>query len=553
MSETIAVGDVVAAVLARSGVEVAFGVISIHNMPMLDAIGRGNAIRFVPARGEAGAANMADAYARVGGRLGVVFTSTGPGAGNAAGSLLEARMAGSPLLHLTGNVPLAMIGAGRYPVHDVPDQLAMLKSVSKAAYRVEAPEAALDVLTRAATEALTPPMGPVSVELPIDVQKASVPYPEALETLAPPAPPPPAPAAAALDALADMAAGARRPLLWLGNGARHARAAVMRLVDLGFGVVTSIHGRAVLPEDHPMTLGAFGVVAAVEAFYDTVDLMVIAGSRLRGHETRDQALALPARRCRIDVDPAAEGRGYACDLFVRGDAALALSGLAERLGGRLDVDPAFAADLAATRAAAIAQYREDLGVYAELCDRVRAAVPRDAVWARDITLCNSSWGNRLFPVYEPGDSVYSVLAAIGQGMQMGIGACFAANGRKVVTMCGDGGFFLNVAELWTAVQENVDITLMVMNDSGYGVIRMIQDAFYDGRHYYTDLAMPDLGEFAAAARVPFWRAASLGEVTGALEAALAVDGPALVEVDMAALGPFPETALPPSIRPQRPR
>jgi acetolactate synthase-1/2/3 large subunit len=550
MTNRITVGELVAVALDRLGVDHAFGVVSIHNMPMLDALARGNAIRFVMARGEAGAANMADGYARCANRLGVVFTSTGPGAANAAGGLVEALVAGTPLLHFTGQTARAHIGQGRGSVHDVPDQGAMLAAVSKAAYRIDDADQALDIIARAAAEALAPPAGPVSIELPIDVQKTLIERPAALDDLMPPVIAPPAPDEAALDDLAALLIAAKRPLMWLGNGARHAGGEAARLMALGLGLVTSQHGRAVVSEDHPLSLGAFNATPEVVEFYRTVDLMVVAGSRLRGHETRDGALALPETLCRIDVDEAAAGRGYGSALFVAGDAALALAGLADRITGRMAVDPAFAGDLAAVKAATTAAYRANLGVYGELCDVVRAAAAPDVIWARDITMNNSTWGNRMFPLSAPEQNVYAVDAGIGQGMQQAIGASFAKGGAKTLAMCGDGGFFLNVSELWTAVQERCPVVFMVMNDGGYGVIRKIQDADYEGRRFFDDLLIPDLGDLARIAGLPFWRAGTVAAVGTALEAAFAVDGPALVEVDMQALGPFPTAALPPHLRPK---
>ena len=324
MADKMMVADVVAEFLQRCEVDTAFGVTSVHNIPMLDAIGRRNAIRFVMGRGEAGAGSMADAYARTRGQLGVLFTSTGPGAANACGALVEARFAGSPVLHITGQTVTAHLDKGRGTVHDVPDQLGMLRSVSKAAYRIESAEGALGILLRAATEALTPPAGPVSVEIPIDIQRRMIDRPELLDALRV-APPPPLPAdPGAVELLAAMVVKAKRPMLWCGNGARHAGKAVARLADMGVAIVTSAAGRGVLPEDHPMTLGAFNATPEVEAFYATVDLMIVAGSRLRGHETREFDLKLPERRAQIDVDPAALGRTYGCDLFVQGDCALVL-------------------------------------------------------------------------------------------------------------------------------------------------------------------------------------------------------------------------------------
>ena len=135
-SSQATVGTVVAAVLEQCGVKAAFGVISIHNMPILDGILRQGRIRFVPARGEAGAMNMADAYARVSRSLGVVITSTGTAAGNAAGAQVEALTAGSPVLHITTQVDVEFMDRDRAAIHDVPRQPDMLKAVSKAYFRI---------------------------------------------------------------------------------------------------------------------------------------------------------------------------------------------------------------------------------------------------------------------------------------------------------------------------------------------------------------------------------------------------------------------------------
>ena len=132
----VTVGELTTAFLEACGVRCAFGVISIHNMPILDAMAQRGAIRFVPARGEAGACNMADAQARVTGSLGVFVTSTGTGAGNAAGAMVEAMTAGTPLLHLTGQIETPYLDRDLGYIHEAPDQLAMLRAVSKAAWRV---------------------------------------------------------------------------------------------------------------------------------------------------------------------------------------------------------------------------------------------------------------------------------------------------------------------------------------------------------------------------------------------------------------------------------
>ena len=365
----ISVGEAVAALLESHGVQAAFGVISIHNLPMLDAIARRGRLRFAMARGEAGAANMADAYARTAGALGVCITSTGTGAGNAAGALVEALTAGTPLLHLTGQIELPYLDRQMAYIHEAPDQLAMLKAVSKAAFRVRSAGTAVGTVKQAIQCALTAPSGPVSVEIPIDIQATLIPLPADLAPL-PVAVAVPSPAA--LDALTNALARARRPLLWLGGGARQAGPAVQRLLSLGFGLVTSTQGRGVVPESHPRSLGAFNSPPPVEAFYQSCDAMLVEGSRLRGNETLKYQLKLPQPLLRVDADPGADGRGYANAQFVCGDAALALAGLADRLEARvaqqgaLPIEATFGDDLARARHAAQALMGDGLGPYAGL-------------------------------------------------------------------------------------------------------------------------------------------------------------------------------------------
>jgi acetolactate synthase-1/2/3 large subunit len=538
---TYLVGDLVAEFLCKCKVDTVFGMASVHNIPIINGISRQPDIRFIMVRGEMGGTHMADAFARVRGGLGVIVSSTGPGAANTAAGLAEARFAGSPVLHITGQSHSAAIGRGQGQVHDVPDQLGMLQALSKSAYRVRSAQEALGVLTRAAVDALSAPSGPVSVEIPIDIQRAPIERPAQLDHFVLPLPPLREPGAAELDELARVVAQARRPMLWLGTGARNAAEPARRLLDMGFGMVTSWAGRGVLPDDHPMNLGALNGIGApiVESFYETVDLMIVAGSRVRGHETADFSNRLPKNIVQIDIDPLANGRTYANRHFVCGDGAAALNGLVQRLAGKIRIEAGYPAEFQKMKLAAIEQFRSTLGPYADFPARLRAAMPRDAIWVRDVTLSNSTWGNKIFPLYGPRDGVYPVGAGIGLGLSLGIGAAAAAQGRKVVTMTGDGGFFLNVGELWTAVQEKLDVVIIVMNDQGYGVIKHIQDSLYQGHRVYGDLKNPDLGKLAQLAEIPFWKVASAVALESSVKEALAQGGPALIEVDMARAGAFP--------------
>jgi len=536
---TVTVGAAITAFLEQCDVKAAFGVISIHNMPILDAFAvRGN-IRFVMARGEAGATNMADAYARTTGGLGVCLTSTGTAAGNAAGAMVEALTAGTPLLHITGQIETPYLDQEFAYIHEARDQLTMLKAVSKAAFRVRSVETALSTLKLAVQTALTAPTGPVSVEIPIDIQSTFIQMPSDLSPL-PIAVAVPAPEA--LDLVAERLANATRPLLWLGGGARHAGPQVKRLLDMGIGVITSTQGRGVVNEDDARCLGAFSQNKQVEAFLQSCDALLIAGSRLRSNETFKYALKLPRNTLRIDANPAIEGRSYSSELFICGDAALALDGLADRLQGRMQIDPSFLSDLKKVRDQSRAQLIADLGPYSAMVEQLQGMTGRNFSWVRDVTLSNSIWGNRLLTLFHPRAGVHALGGGIGQGMPMAIGAAVAAAEtdpqRKVFALAGDGGFILNLGELATLVQENANVVILLMNDQRYGVIRNIQDAVYGSRHCYVDLHTPDYSRLAESLNLRHARVSDLNDFANVVDGALAQPGPFLLEVDMLSVGGF---------------
>ncbi|MGH8833241.1 MAG: thiamine pyrophosphate-binding protein [Polaromonas sp.] len=535
----ITIGAAIAAFLEECGVKAAFGVISIHNMPILDAINERGQIRFVMSRGEAGGTNMADAYARTTDGLGVCLTSTGTAAGNAAGAMVEALTAGTPLLHLTGQIETPYLDQSLSYIHEAPDQLTMLQAVSKAAFRVRSVETALSTLKLAVQTALTAPTGPVSVEIPIDIQAALIPVPTDLQPL-------PVvvqePSARALDELAERLAKARRPLLWLGGGARHAGAAVARLMAMGLGVVTSTQGRGIVAEDDPRSLGAYNLHKPVENFYQTCDAMLVVGSRLRGNETLKYELKLPRPLYRVDADPATEGRCYATDYFVTGDSELVLQGLADRLEGRLSIDPAFMADLRAARVAAEKILLDGLGPYTELVSQLQQAAGRNFNWVRDVTVSNSTWGNRQLHIFDSRAGVHALGGGIGQGLAMGVGAAVGAaetgSGRKTFCLSGDGGFILNLGELATAVQEKADVVYVLMNDQRYGVIQNIQDVQYGGRRCYVDLHTPDYAQLCASLQLGHARIGNLADLRAGLDQAVAASGPFILEIDMLSIGSF---------------
>lgn len=537
MSDTV--GHQIANALADAGVTTMFGVISIHNMPILDAVAEQGRIRFVPARGEAGAMNMADAFSRVSGELGVALTSTGTAAGNAAGAQAEALTAGSRVLHITTQIDRPYMDRDRAAIHDVPKQPEMLRGVSKEVFRIWDEMGVLGTLSAAIRAAMTPPSGPVSLEIPVDVQR--VPAVPGLP-LVPPKPALPPVDAKAIEVLAEKVMAAKRPMLWLGGGARGASREAVELVERGFGVVSSTQGRAIVPEDHKGSLGAFNMTPEAEKIFESADLMIVVGSRLRGNETRNNRMPLPRPLYQIDVDPTQAGRNYPVDGFVCGDASEALAALLDRLPDALQTDPQLHYDIAVARAQSEGALRARLGPYQVVADHL-LAVTREGShpWVRDVTISNSTFGNRYVQIAAPHLGVHALGGGIGQGIAMAIGAASASPDARTIALVGDGGAQLGIAELITAVDEDLPITFVLMNDAAYGVIENIQDAQYDGRRHYSKLKTPDFGMLCKAIDLTHSKVTRIEDFAEVFDAAMQGKGPALVEVDMTAIGPFAES------------
>jgi acetolactate synthase-1/2/3 large subunit len=270
--------------------------------------------------------------------------------------------------------------------------------------------------------------------------------------------------------------------------------------------------------------------------------MLTVGSRLRSNETLSYRLQLPQNHYRIDANPLAHNRGYDSRLFVHGDAGRTLTLLADRLQGRMSIDPAFAADAARARSEAAALVDGTLGPYLKLKNALADSVGRSLWWVRDITLSNSMWGNRAPVLDHPRAGVHALGGGIGQGLAMGIGTAVAesvhALGRKAVLLTGDGGFMLNLGELACAAQEKANLMVLLMNDASYGVIRNIQDDIYGSRHCYVDLLNPEFAMLCASLKLPHFRLTDPASAGAMLAQAAKVAGPVIVEIDMRAWGPF---------------
>jgi len=532
-------GDLLVRILREAQVDTVFGVVSVHNQPLVQAVSA--QLRFVPVRHEASAVSAADGYARITGRLGCALTSTGTGAGNAAGSLVESLSAGTSVLHVTGQVESRYLGSGRGFIHETKDQLSMLAAVSAYATTVQDATTAGKTLRDAVAHALGVPGGPASVEWPIDLQYAEQedhPQPMAPSRLPEPEP---EPLATALDLLSR----AERPLIWAGGGCKLSGSELAELVDRwGAGLLTSNSGRGAVAEGHRLCVGNYATAPGGRALLAEADLLLSLGTHFRSNETSDYTLAVPAIHVQVDLDPAAPGRVYPATAAVVADVGDFLHAALRRADLGSAVDPGWRERIQHTREEVRIQQRANLGEHAVLCDAVRAAFPSESPIARDVTIASSSWGNRLLSLCDPRTNIFPRGGGIGQGLGMALGAALGAPDRPTLCIAGDGGLAVHLGELLTLAQEQPWLVLMVFNDQGYGVLRNMQDGSGSPR-YGVDLSTPDFATLAEAIRVGYLRIGGPRDARPVLDEAVALHAPVLVEVDLAAYGAMPTPFTPP--------
>jgi acetolactate synthase-1/2/3 large subunit len=535
---TITVADALLKELERIGTDTVFGIISIHNIPFYDALERHGGFRVVTARHEGAAVNMADAYSRIAGKLGVVLTSTGTGAGNAAGAIIESWNGGAPLLHVTGNVASPYLDTGRGYIHDCKDQFGMLESISKAAYRVRQAQEAVSVFRRAIQQAIQPPPGPVTVEVPIDFQASLIGVPE----LAVGPIDPPVPSDLELANAVDRMLAAKRPVIWAGSGAMFSDSSpeVTRLMQLlDAAVITTQSGRGVVPENDSRCIGHFATFPALREFVAKSDLLISIGVRFRGNETSNWILRTPSEHIGIDTDPAAINRNYAHSIGIVGDAKRVLGSLlrlieAKQPKAKLE----YREEVSSLHRVLRKEVIQTMGPWEGLLDAIQQSLPEDAILVRDVTVPATTWGSRLIVRRYPRTTLHASGGGIGQALPMAIGAQIAAPEKTVLALCGDGGLLVNIGELAVARQENAPIVVVCFDDNGYGVLRNIQNAHFDGRRIGVDLQSPD---YVAVARGFGFHAEcvkSAQEFQRILARAMESREPWMIVVDSNAIGPM---------------
>lgn len=528
--------------LEQLGVELVFGLPGVHNLPLWRALSE-SAIRLVGVRHEQAAVYAADGYARATGKLGVALVTTGPGAANTLGATGEAMASGSPVLVIATDIPARLRRPGVYRgvLHETRDQGAMFAPVTKSVGTAATAEALAGDVLAAGQLALAAPSGPVYVGVPTDLLSVAV--GDALAAAGgAPSPPVPAPPPAGLDAALALLAAARRPLIWAGGGALRADAgaAVDQLARrLAAPVVTTYMARGLLAPDHPCAVPGPVHLPVVGALWDEADLVIAIGSDFDGMMTQNWSMPAPSRLLAINVDAVDAAKNYRPDLTLAGDARAVTAALAERVPAR-DGIAQLSRRLDELGGAVRAAVEDDEPEAARLLDAMRQTLPADAVLVLDMCIAGY-WLGGFHPAPAPRTLQYPVgWGTLGFGFPAALGAAAAGRGRAVA-VCGDGGFLFACGELATAAQERLPLTVVLVDDGGYGMLRF--DQVHAGEQAFgVDLHTPDFVALAAAFGVPAHRERGFGPGFAArLAESLSTDGPVVIVVD-AALKPPPTTS-----------
>ena len=540
--------------LERLGVEVIFGLCGHTVIALLDALGKSR-IRFVSTRHEQVAAHAADGYARASGKPGVVLTHLGPGLTNACTGVANAALDSIPMVVIAGDVPSHYYG--RHPhqevnLHQDADQFQIYRPFCKRVYRVDRPGDLPRILERAFHLAQSGRPGPVLVDVPMDIfsaDLASDAFQKMPAEIARPALDPQT-AARIVDALAN----AERPVLYAGGGVISARATgeLRALAEaLEVPVAHTLMGKGCLREDHPLLLGQTGFwgTPIANETCRTADLIVAVGTRLAeanssSWDARFTFAIPPARLVHIDADAAEIGRNYPTELGVVADAQLALGALASAARGRAHRSRGrLRESIAAARKAFAAnwdhQWSSDQHPMRpeRILSELRRAVPEDGFIVTDVGWNKNGVGQQ-FPITVPGTFVTpSGLATMGFGPAAVLGVKIAHPHRAAVSLIGDGGFSTNPSVVATAMEAELPVVWLVMDNAGFGTIAGLESMHYgwsfgcmfecNGKPYRVDYAA--MARACGARGVMIEAASQLGP---ALREAVGANAPTLIQVPM---------------------
>jgi len=527
--------DAVVAALERAGVEYLFGVQGGAIMPVYDALYESEEMTHVTMAHEQGAAHAADAYGIVTGDPGVCMATSGPGATNLVTGIADASMDSDPLIALTGQVPTDFVGNDAFQETDT---IGVTQPITKYNIFADDPDAVGTDVGEAYALADEGRQGPTLVDLPKDVTQGETDRepgrPRTPDTYQPPE----RAERAAVEAAADALADAERPVMLAGGGVIKADACEEFrefATEHEIPVITTMPGTGAFPEDHDLSLEIAGMhgTGYANLAISLTDCLLAVGTRFDDRLTGDvRTFAPDAEVIHVDIDPAEISKNVEADHPLVGDAGAVL----EQLGEAVTDSP----EAAAWREQCV-EWREQYPMDYEtpedeplkpqyVVEKFDEVTPEDTVVTAGVGQ-HQMWAWQYWTWTEPRTWVTSHgLGTMGYAVPSAIGAKLAAPDREVVSFDGDGSFLMTSQELTVAVRENLDFTIVVLNNEAVGMVRQWQDGFYEGRRMASEYPwVPQFDKLAEAYGAQGLRMESYDEVEETVAEARSYDGPSVID------------------------
>ena len=516
--------------LVANGVDTVFGLPGVQLDALFNALhDERDRIRVIHTRHEQAAAYMALGHAQASAKVGAYAVVPGPGILNTTAALATAYGTCTPVLAVTGQLPSRAIGQGHGLLHEIPDQLSILRGLTKWAGRIDHPTQASAQMRTVFHQLRSGVPRPVAIESPMDVLGLEA---EVGGIEAAPGAEPVAPDAGAIEDAAKLMASAEHPVIVAGGGALHGGEALQEVAEmLQAPVIAHRMGRGILDDRHPLSV----TQPAGAKLWKRADAALAVGTRLTHHRTAWGAAGLAT--VRIDADPTQMHRLGRPAVPIVADARLALEALAVALGRFVGKRASRFDEIEAIKAAAHREMLVAAGAQIEFLDALRAALPENGIFVDEMTQMGYV-AQSAFPVHAPRTYISSgYQGTLGAGFPTALGAQVACPDRAVLSINGDGGFMFNVQELSTAVQQGLGVVAVVFEDGAYGNVKRMQEDLYGGRVIASELRNPDFARLAESFGAAAVRADTPDALRSAVAAAWGRSVPTVVCVNV---GRFPD-------------
>ena len=531
--------------LLAEGVDTIFGYPGGAILPTYDALMLNPALRHILVRHEQGAAHMAEGYARVSGRPGVCLVTSGPGATNTVTGIADASMDSTPIVVISGQVPTNMIGNDAFQEADL---TGITRPCTKHNYLIRDVNDAARIVKEAFYIAGTGRPGPVLIDLPKDVQTATAPfhYPETVDIRG--YKPTIKGNERQIDKALEAIEQSEKPLFYVGGGVQWSDAAVP-LTELVRGlkipITTTVMALGVFPSSDPLCLGMLGMHGGywTNMAVQSCDTLIAIGARFDDRVTGRVADFAPNAKTiiHVDIDPSSISKNIKVHIPIVGDIREVISVMLKKVQSKESV--------ASRQKLWVEWHKQIMGWKTEkplpyehaqpednarprdVLEELYAITKGDAVVVTDVGQ-HQMWTAQMMPFDRPRSWLTSGgLGTMGYGLPAGIGAHFAAPDRPVVVISGDGSIQMNIQELATAVQYNVPVKVVILNNYYLGMVRQWQEKFYEGRYSHSYMqSMPNFVKLAEAYGAAGFRVEKAKDLSKTLKEAFAIPGPTIVEV-----------------------